>query len=83
MEFFCALNQADAKMQAIELMNASEACFSLQTHLDLVDKRLQGLQQIVPVDPEDNAAKQYIETLYNYHLNYAQLTRYTGSYNEI
>src|SRR5580704_15370642 len=62
-QFFKNLNQLPQKNDAIHLSNASEACFSIRDHLDLVAKRIVMLQKIKSACEEDNAAKSFIEKM--------------------
>jgi hypothetical protein len=61
--FFQQLNQFPKKNAAIHLSNASEACFSIQDHLNLISKRINILQSIKPEIEEDNSAKYFIEEM--------------------
>lgn len=54
-DFFLALNTPQARLQAQDLHPASEACFSVAGHLDLVGRRVAGLVAGIP-DTEENAA---------------------------
>lgn len=58
--FFCALNEPQHKMQATELPLASEACFTLAEHLDLVTTRIKALQKLIPDDMEDKSAQKLV-----------------------
>jgi len=62
-EFFCALNDSKIKSQASSMPLASEACFSIQDHLELVGTRIHGLQQAIPNVPEDKDAAELINNL--------------------
>ena len=60
--FFTALNQQPHSwIDTLPL--ASEACFSLQAHLDLIAARIEGLQQIIPNKPEDKDAIRLVQKL--------------------
>lgn len=61
--FFRALNQPELQERASHLPQASEACFSIREHLNLIDSRIAGLQQITPEQEEDKLAIQRIEDL--------------------
>lgn len=61
--FFRALNQPELQERASHLPHASEACFSIREHLNLIDARIAGLQQITPEQEEDKLAVQRIEDL--------------------
>jgi hypothetical protein len=62
-QFFRALNDPAAKKEAAALPTASEACFSITEHLDLIASRLDRLQTIEAVDDEDRAAQALIEDI--------------------
>lgn len=62
-EFFRQLNQEKLKSKAMRLPLASEACFSLQQHFDLISNRIIQLQQITPETAEDLIAEQYIKRI--------------------
>jgi hypothetical protein len=62
-DFFCALNASHAKARAIKLPTASEACFSVQSHLDLIGSRIYDLQKNVPDTLEDRMAQVFIRKL--------------------
>lgn len=59
--FFCALN--GRKRDMANLPNASEACFSIQEHLNLINTRIQNLTKINIETAEDDQAQQTIQTL--------------------
>jgi hypothetical protein len=63
--FFNALNNPGAKEYARQLPPASEACFSINEHLNLVDSRLDRLRAIEVSSDEDHAAQTLIEQIYN------------------
>lgn len=65
-QFFCALNQSQTKAQAVHLPRASEACFTIQDHLNLVGARIQSLQEIISDTLEDKAAQQLVRHLSAY-----------------
>ncbi len=60
---FRALNQPGMQEQARDLPQASEACFSIREHLNLIDSRIAGLQAIELVHEEDTLAVTQIEEL--------------------
>ena len=62
-DFFSSLNEMNHKIKAQQLLPASEACFSIQAHLDLIDTRIQNLKHIVPNETEDKMAAQLVESL--------------------
>ena len=61
--FFQALNAEENRSNAASLPLASEACFSLQEHLDLIQTRIHSLQQIDSVVPQDLEAIELISRL--------------------
>jgi len=67
-EFFCSLNAPEKRIQALNspLPKASEACFSIQEHLDLISARIQQLESVVPETLEDQAAALLIQDLRSY-----------------
>jgi hypothetical protein len=62
-DFFTALNAAGHRQNADKLALASEACFSLQEHVNLIDDRLRALKDIAPITPEDKLAKKFTQEL--------------------
>jgi len=62
-QFFCALNQPKHKLQANALPIASEACFNIQTHLDVVSARIVELNKMTPETAEDQLARVLIAKL--------------------
>ena len=54
--FFRELNQPESRESAGSLPNASEACFSIMEHIDLVDLKLARLNNISPLDADDRQA---------------------------
>jgi len=65
-QFFCALNEASMRAKAADLPQASEACFSIQEHFDLIGIRIQNLENMKPDSGEDQAAKQLVNRLSAY-----------------
>jgi hypothetical protein len=63
--FFNALNNPGAKEYARQLPPASEACFSINEHLKLIDSRLDRLRAIEVTSDEDHAAKTLIEQIHS------------------
>jgi hypothetical protein len=61
-DFFCALNAPYFRSLA-NLPTASEACFSIQEHLELVESRLRRLLEIELQDDEDRSARPFFEEL--------------------
>lgn len=73
--FFCLLNTPAARMRAAQLGNASEACFSIQEHFNLIDARIKQILQI-PVDTEEmQAAHHYAEKLNAFWLHLLDQTK--------
>jgi hypothetical protein len=62
--FFQALNAPDARERAFGLPFASEAVFSIEAHLKLIDQRMLDLLAIAENDNEDRLAKILIHNLY-------------------
>lgn len=64
--FFCALNGDDRLARAANLGVASEACFSIQGHLDLIGGRIAKLREALqsPGRPEDTEARRFIERVF-------------------
>ncbi|MGZ0080405.1 aminoglycoside phosphotransferase family protein [Methylomonas sp. YC3] len=66
-DFFCALNQPDARTNALNLPHASEACFSIAEHLGLIEKRIGRLREALPAVPdEDGEAGKFLAELQEY-----------------
>jgi hypothetical protein len=62
MAFIRYLNRCRGTHEARELPPGSEACFSIHQHLDVVQKRIDRLNEIVPVSPVDDEAVTFIRT---------------------
>jgi len=60
--FFLALNAADQRAIA-QLPVASEACFSIEEHLALIEARLEKLQALEQQVPEDREARDFVEAI--------------------
>lgn len=60
--FFCALNAATYRSVA-RVPVASEACFSIEEHLSLVEVRLERLQSLEQRVPEDRDARDLLEAI--------------------
>jgi len=58
--FFLALNRRDARPHAASLPNASEACFTINDHLAMVDGRIERLLNIAPENPIDREAGAFV-----------------------
>lgn len=73
-EFFCRLNEAASRPYANQLNNASEACFSIQNHFDLISARIEQMQQITPVSEESRLAQNYASKLKDFWLDWVNCT---------
>jgi hypothetical protein len=62
-EFFQALNQDDAREQSRALPFASEACFSIKDHIELISERIAALAGIVSRDDEDSQLETLVQKL--------------------
>lgn len=62
--FFTALNNPAARRDAATLPTASEACFSITEHLNLIAARLDRLRAIELASDEDRAAQVLIEQIH-------------------
>lgn len=62
-EFFAAINTPNAKSRATRLPLASEACFSINDHVKLIDDRLARLQEVRLHSIEDEQAGVFIRDL--------------------
>ncbi len=65
-DFFCALNQSEQRAKAKALPKASEACFSIQEHFQLISARIQQLEKMLPETVEDHEARLLILRLSAY-----------------
>lgn len=63
-EFFAVLNNPAARRDAATLPTASEACFSITEHLNLIVARLDRLRAIELASDEDRAAQVLIEQIH-------------------
>lgn len=73
--FFCALNTAQGRAQAVSLPMASEACFTVQAHFDLITMRIKQLETIDPHSEEDESAVQLIKKLnFTWHMMMEKLS---------
>jgi hypothetical protein len=61
-DFFAALNQNKRNSAAAALRAASEACFTLQEHLDCVERRVQRLRQMTRKSQLDHLAADWVES---------------------
>lgn len=61
-DFFCALNSTDRFLKAQGLPAASEACFSVEAHLDLISRRIAALVGAIRED-NDVQARDFIGVL--------------------
>ena len=73
--FFRQLNAPELRKQAVTLPNASEACFSIQEHFDLIAARIRQVQQISPDTEERKTAQQYAEQLNHFWLDLVDQTK--------
>ncbi len=62
-EFLVALNSTESRATAPHLPNASEACFSIREHLDLIEKRLAGLANTAIASDEDRSARNLVDNI--------------------
>jgi hypothetical protein len=62
LRLFTDLNKFCHDTEAAGLPEASEACFSLSEHLNMVEKRIDGLHRIIVKSAEDEKAQQFIES---------------------
>ncbi|MCX7181029.1 MAG: aminoglycoside phosphotransferase family protein [Proteobacteria bacterium] len=62
-KFFTSLNTPTARRDAASLPTASEACFSITEHLNLIAARLDRLRTIDLASDEDRAAQALIEKI--------------------
>jgi hypothetical protein len=65
-DFFLALNTPQARLLAKELPSASEACFSVVEHVELVGRRVAGLVAGIPNTAENSAARVFVHQLKTY-----------------
>jgi len=64
LEFVMSLNRCRHIQEARQLPDGSEACFSIDQHFDLIQRRLFRLSGIVPASPVDHEALVFVrETL--------------------
>ena len=62
-DFFLALNRHDARPHAASLPSASEACFTINEHLTMVDGRIERLLTIAPEHAVDREACAFVVKL--------------------
>lgn len=62
-EFLVALNSPESRSKALNLPIASEACFSIREHLDLIDARLTGLANTGIASEEDRSARTLVNNI--------------------
>lgn len=74
-DFFVALNTPQARLLAKDLPPASEACFSVAGHLELVGRRLEGLVAGVPDTVENASALALVKQLKAYWVALAAQVR--------
>ncbi|MBX9963538.1 MAG: aminoglycoside phosphotransferase family protein [Burkholderiales bacterium] len=61
--FFVRLNDRRIRQHAGGLRNASEACFAIEDHLDLLDRRLQRLSAAAAISEIDQEAEAFVHKL--------------------
>jgi thiamine kinase-like enzyme len=64
-DFVNILNNKDLRKKEIQLPNASEACFTIKDHLDLIDSRIYALQKALN-ECGDQDASEFIDELARY-----------------
>jgi hypothetical protein len=83
--FFKALNNTPSRLTITDksLPNASEACFTIQEHLDLVENRIFKLQQSLVVKSfQNNIAIEFLEKLNEFWVSIsAEITEKAKEYN--
>lgn len=62
-QFILQLNQKSAQDAGRDLPNASEACFSINEHLAMVDGRIARLADVETVDALDREAREFVAAL--------------------
>ncbi len=62
LKFFCDINQFRQRPQAVNLADASEACFSIADHVACVHKRVEGLSVLAGNDDIDREVIEFIHT---------------------
>lgn len=65
-DFFLALNTPQARLLAHDLPPASEACFSIAGHVELVGRRVSGLLANIPDTIENTVAVAFAQRLKTY-----------------
>lgn len=66
-DFFCALNPPHIHKHKLPIKKASEACFSIAEHLDLVDNRILNLKNSLYLQATEPAAYSFVEELHAYY----------------
>lgn len=61
--FFQKLNAHQNSEEAKDIRNASEACFSIAQHIDLLDKRVSQFSRLKELQPVDVKARQVFEEI--------------------
>lgn len=64
--FFCELNQPKYRGQASSIPKASEACFSIENHISLIQNRIHQISEIDRKTEEANCARELVGKLYGY-----------------
>jgi len=59
-DFFLGINREDNKADARKMPEASEACFSLPSHMESVARRIQRLNTLSPATPADYKSSRFI-----------------------
>ena len=65
-QFFVSLNSKQTRAQAVDLPMASEACFSISNHLQLIERRLVALHNTSVNTAEDEAAQSLVRTIFEF-----------------
>jgi hypothetical protein len=81
--FFCALNEPSTRLPATALPLASEACFSIQTHINLIDARLNELHDMVAETKQDIIAKAHIKQIKSFWQAYIKTFNDLNQKNEL
>lgn len=74
--FFCELNKSSPEKLSSNMPLASEAVFSIEEHLNLVDKRIQYLcKTLSNKEAENHSALKFLEELNNFWMPIKQYTK--------
>lgn len=63
--FVCRMNEPSPDTSDLSIPKASEACFSMQEHLETIDRRVRRLLNFEPVDPLSHEAALWIREYLN------------------